>query len=65
MDIISNFKRAVRAKDLHLIAGQTRDLAKCGVTPSGIYRMALAGDPSLTMDQWTDLLASALETHND
>jgi len=61
MEIVSSFKQSVRVKDLTLIASQVRALRKGGVSDSGVFRLALAGDEGLTRDHWTDLVELALE----
>lgn len=61
MNAIAQLKSAVRTKDAKL-AGQAVDaLRMAGHDNRACYRLALAGDPSLTEGEWEDLMAAADE----
>jgi hypothetical protein len=61
MNVIAQLKRAARFRDAKL-AGQAVDaLRMAGLDYRACYRLALAGDPSLTEGEWEDLMAEADE----
>lgn len=61
------FKSAVRSletnPDYALIAQGVRHMQKCGMSDREIYRAALATDPSLSLDTWSDHVKTAFEKH--
>jgi hypothetical protein len=58
-DAVRYLKTAVRVQDAALTKLALDYFKANNVTSREAYRIALAGDPSLTWDEWTDLLARA------
>ena len=61
MATLNTLKAAVKANDYKLIAENVRGFRKAGLSDREIYRMALAADPNLDFDTWTDTVTTALE----
>jgi hypothetical protein len=55
---VSIFKKAVRARDIKLIAQGYKQM-RYSFTDSEVYRIALAADPDLRRPTWDDLLKEA------
>lgn len=58
---VGNLKRAVRSKDAKLAGKAVDTLRQAGLTYRDCYRIALAGDPSITEPEWDDLMVEADE----
>lgn len=59
MSALSSLQAAVRTKDIPAFAKAITELRLAGCTYQQCYRYALAGDPTLTQDEWNDLLIEA------
>lgn len=55
-------QNAVRSGDIVLVRDALRTLREAGISDRQAYRIALGGDPALTPDSWTDLVARADST---
>lgn len=54
---VSSLKRAIRSKDVKLIKQAVDALESVGYKYQDIYRVALAGDPDLSLGEWDDLMS--------
>jgi hypothetical protein len=58
------FKAAVRVTDYKLIAQCVREYTTAGkLTEREIFRLALAAEPELAFDTWSDIVKTAIERH--
>lgn len=57
MKTVSSLKKAIRIKDLQLIKKAVDALELEGFKYKEIYRIALAGDPDLSLGEWDDLMS--------
>lgn len=56
---ITTFKSAVRSRDSKVIRQAVEAMKASGLTEREVYRIAKAGDPDLTQDEWSDILAAS------
>ena len=57
------FKVAVRATDYKLIAQCVHQYVVEWLTERQIFRLALAAEPELAFDTWSDIVKTAMERH--
>jgi hypothetical protein len=59
MSAVNQLKRAARSKDAKLAGQAVEALRLAGHTYRDCYRIALAGDPTLTENEWESLMYEA------
>lgn len=62
---LQHVRRGLQSGDLKRVAQVVRTLQGEGLSERDIYRLALAGDPELTLEAWGDLATAALESKLD
>ncbi len=58
---MNQIRAAIHSNDLPTIAKFVREVRANGGSDRSIYRFALAVDPTLDYDTWTDTVKTALE----
>ncbi len=59
MNAIQTLQTAVRVKDAKLAGRAVDTLRAAGHNYKDCYRIALGGNPDLTLNEWEDLMAEA------
>jgi hypothetical protein len=56
---IPEFHQAIRDRDFKEIASRARQIAQIGSTPMELFYIARRGIPTLTQDEWSELISEA------